>query len=153
LIHPLSPTDFYQSFWHKKALVIRSPVKRLTAVKKALYGLNVKRMLERSASHNLHVWQPSKTKGINSYTTEDPEEALEAHEKHRASLYFGSSVEMRAEWCKQLLHQMGYSICAYFPGSQTEQSCGDTTGEIETFISSKGNYTDWHMDFQENFTI
>lgn len=26
-------------------------------------------------------------------------------------------------------------------------------GEIETFVSRAGNYTDWHTDFQENFTI
>ena len=26
-------------------------------------------------------------------------------------------------------------------------------GEIETFISKKGHVTDWHQDFQENFTI
>jgi hypothetical protein len=48
---------------------------------------------------------------------------------------------------------MGYGVSGYFPGSQTEDSLGDTTGEIETFVSRKGNYTDWHMDFQENFTI
>ncbi len=48
---------------------------------------------------------------------------------------------------------MGYGFCAYFPGTSTEQTAGDTTGEIETFLSRQGNYTDWHMDFQENFTI
>ena len=26
-------------------------------------------------------------------------------------------------------------------------------GEIETFVSRSGNYTDWHTDFQENFTM
>ena len=26
-------------------------------------------------------------------------------------------------------------------------------GEIETFVSKAGNYTDWHTDFQENFTM
>lgn len=26
-------------------------------------------------------------------------------------------------------------------------------GEIETFVSRAGNYTDWHTDFQENFTL
>jgi len=48
---------------------------------------------------------------------------------------------------------MGYGFCAYFPGTTSSTSVGDTTGEIETFVSRKGNYTDWHMDFQENFTI
>jgi hypothetical protein len=48
---------------------------------------------------------------------------------------------------------MGYGASGYFPGTSSESSAGDTTGEIETFVSRKGNYTDWHMDFQENFTI
>ena len=48
---------------------------------------------------------------------------------------------------------MGYGVSGYFPGTSSESKAGDTTGEIETFISRKGNYTDWHMDFQENFTI
>ena len=48
---------------------------------------------------------------------------------------------------------MGYGFAGYFPGTATEASVGDTSGEIETFVSRDGNYTDWHMDFQENFTI
>lgn len=48
---------------------------------------------------------------------------------------------------------MGYGFTGYFPGTTSSKSVGDTTGEIETFVSRDGNYTDWHMDFQENFTI
>ena len=32
-------------------------------------------------------------------------------------------------------------------------SDGKTMGEIETFFSKKGNLTDYHIDFQENFTL
>jgi hypothetical protein len=28
-----------------------------------------------------------------------------------------------------------------------------TMGEIEIFCSRMGNLTDWHTDFQENFTL
>jgi len=42
---------------------------------------------------------------------------------------------------------MGYGISGYFPGTANDETCGDTTGEIETFVSCKGNKTDWHMDF------
>ena len=103
-------------------------------------------MLKNSASEQLHIWQPTKT-SINSYSTDDVDEAYEAHTKKKASLYFGSSLEMREKWCKMLLFQMGYGFCGYFPGTTSTTSVGDTTGEIETFLSRKGNYTDWHMDF------
>lgn len=44
---------------------------------------------------------------------------------------------------------MGYGFSGYFSGttSATVNNVGDTTGEIETFVSRDGNYTDWHMDF------
>lgn len=35
---------------------------------------------------------------------------------------------------------------AYYPDFST-------MGEIETFWSKKGNLTDYHLDFQENFTL
>ena len=47
---------------------------------------------------------------------------------------------------------MGYDFASYFPGSTSSTSAGDTMTEIEIFVSKKGNYTDFHMDFQENFT-
>ena len=42
---------------------------------------------------------------------------------------------------------MGYDFASYFPGSTTKESPGDSMTEIEIFISKKGNYTDWHVDF------
>jgi ribosomal protein L16 Arg81 hydroxylase len=48
---------------------------------------------------------------------------------------------------------MGYDFASYFPGSTTSESPGDSMTEIEIFVSKKGNYTDFHMDFQENFTF
>ncbi len=40
----------------------------------------------------------------------------------------------------------GLNFGGYFP-------TGEIKGEIETFVSKKGHLTDWHFDFQENFTI
>jgi ribosomal protein L16 Arg81 hydroxylase len=48
---------------------------------------------------------------------------------------------------------MGFDFSGYFPGTSTEKSCGDTSAEIEIFLSRAGNYTDFHTDFQENFTL
>lgn len=72
--------------------------------------------------------------------------AVTAYERGQASLYFGSSLEFRNLYCKALTYQMGMNFGAYF-------SDYNTMGEIETFWSKKGNLTDYHLDFQENFTL
>ena len=77
---------------------------------------------------------------------------MKAHKKG-ASLYFSADVDFRDKYCQNLCHQIGYDFGGYFPGSSTAQSLGDTTGEIEIFLSRKGNYTDFHIDFQQNFTL
>ena len=48
---------------------------------------------------------------------------------------------------------MGSGFAGYFPGSSEDRSLGATQGEIEIFIARQKHYTDWHIDFQENFTI
>ena len=72
--------------------------------------------------------------------------------KKGASIYFTSSPAFRNSYGKALAYKMGYDFASYFPGSTTKESPGDSMTEIEIFISKKGNYTDWHVDFQENFT-
>lgn len=117
-----------------------------------MYGLNVKEMCENTASDNIHIWFPMKQGGDKDYTTirsfgtEDTEMAVTAYERGQASLYFGSSLQFRNLYCKALTYQMGMNFGAYF-------SDYNTMGEIETFLSKKGNLTDYHLDFQENFTL
>lgn len=110
-------------------------------------------MCENTASEKIHMWFPNKQeevkqdqKAIKSFGTEDPEMAVTAYERGGASLYFGSSLEFRNLYCKALTYQMGMNFGAYF-------SDYNTMGEIETFWSRKGNLTDFHIDFQENFTL
>ena len=42
---------------------------------------------------------------------------------------------------------MGFDFAGYFPGTGTDTSLGDSMAEIEIFLSRKGNFTDFHMDF------
>lgn len=118
-----------------------------------MFGLDVQAMCENTASENIHIWfppekkpQPDKMHAIKSYQTQDPEFAYQAFKRGGASLYFGSSEEFRNAYCKRLSYELGMNFSAYFNDYQT-------MGEIETFISKKNNYTDFHIDFQENFTL
>lgn len=117
-------------------------------VKTQMYDLDVQEMCENTASDKIHVWFPMRGSGepIRSFGTEDTDLAVTAYERGGASLYFGSSLEFRNTYCKALTYQMGMNFGAYF-------SDFNTMGEIETFWSKKGNLTDFHIDFQENFTL
>jgi len=109
-------------------------------------------------TESIHIWRPpkagqtNKNQTIKSEETDDVDEAIKAA-KRGASLYFTSSPEFRNTYGKALSYYMGYDFASYFPGSSTSASPGDSMTEIEIFVSKKGNYTDFHMDFQENFTF
>jgi hypothetical protein len=106
----------------------------------------------------LHIWHPpkgsskAKKQTISNVDTDDIDDAIKAY-KSGASLYFSSSLEFRNLFCKQLQFQMGHDFAGYFPGTGTELTPGDTMGEIEIFVSRADNFTDFHTDFQENFTF
>lgn len=161
-MHPVSRDYFFSHVFQKKAMIIkanRANESRLDRVIHGeMHGLNLQAMLANSASEVLHIWHPpkgdskAKKTTISNVDTDDLDEALRAYNKG-ASLYFGSSLEFRTNWCKQLQYQMGHDFAGYFAGTATEETVGDTMGEIEVFVSRAGNYTDFHTDFQENFTM
>jgi hypothetical protein len=85
-------------------------------------------------------------KEIDSFSTSDIPMALKALERGGASLYFGSPVLFREKYCKKLACQLGMDFTAYFPDFSSMSEC-------EVFVSTKGGITDFHTDFQENFSI
>lgn len=147
VIYPLTPAQFYSRFFAKRALIIKGGRKTRFShiVKTQMYDLDVEQICENTASEKMHIWFPNKNskiedKQIKSFGTEETELAVTAFQRGGASLYFGSSLEFRNLYCKQLTYQMGMNFGAYF----TDFS---TMGEIETFWSRKGNLTDFHTDF------
>jgi len=84
--------------------------------------------------------------GIKSQKIDDSDLAYKSFKYGNASLYLGSSQEFRDLYCKQLTYQTGMNFGSYYPDFST-------MSEIEIFVSKKGNYTDFHQDFQENFSL
>ncbi|CDW85608.1 lysine-specific demethylase no66-like [Stylonychia lemnae] len=168
LIFPMRREEFFEKIFTKKALVIKgfSSKRFKQIVEEQMFDLDLKQMCENTASENIHIWFPKQKQDqqkvksqknnknalkdqdltIKSIETEDPDLACVSYQRGGASLYFGSSLEFRNIYCKSLAFQMGMNFGAYF----TDFS---TMGEIETFWSRKGNLTDYHIDFQENFTL
>ena len=157
LLYPLSIDDFKLNYYRKKALLIKSKnIKRMNEmIENDLYGLNLEMMCENTASDKIHIWFPDrsnnqtktiKQKEIDSFGTDEIPLALKAYDRGNASLYFGSPVEFREKYCKQLGYQLGMNFSAYYPDFSS-------MSEVEVFVSKEGGYTDYHMDFQENFTV
>ena len=144
------PSQFFEKDYAQRALVIKGGSSRRFdhIVRTQLFNLDLQSMCENTASDRMHIWFPKAGAGqpIRSFGTEDVDLAVTAYERGGASLYFGSSLEFRNLYCKSLTYQMGLNFGAYF-------SDYNTMGEIETFWSKKGNLTDFHIDFQENFTL
>jgi hypothetical protein len=72
-----------------------------------MYNLDVREMCENTASDKIHIWFPKKDGSgdpIKSFGTEDPELAVTSFERGGASLYFGSSLEFRTQYCKALTY-------------------------------------------------
>lgn len=157
-LYPWTPTQFFKKVYQKKAFVIKGQPKGRfdQVIAEQMFDLQLGPLVEATAdSEEIHIWQPAKKKGqkIQSRATDDVAECVKAVKKG-ASLYFTSSADFRNTYGKALSHQMGYDFAGYFPGSSTGQNgAGDSMTEIEIFIAKKGNYTDWHMDFQENITF
>lgn len=135
-----------------------------------MFDLNIHDLISTTAeTESIHIWRPPKVSSAKSKASScgccepEPDQTIKSEEtfdvdkamkavKKGCSLYFTSSPEFRNTYGKQLSYQMGYDFASYFPGSTTKESAGDSITEIEIFVSKKGNYTDWHLDFQENFT-
>jgi len=112
-----------------------------------MFNLDIESMCENTASDKIHIWYPdSKEDSIDSFETDDSKLAAASFLRGGASLYFGSSLEFRNRYCKALTYQLGMNFGAYFNDFSSK-------AEIETFVTQKGNFTHFHTDFQENFTV
>eukprot|EP00758_Cryptobia_borreli_P006566 Tbor_TRINITY_DN5177_c0_g1::TRINITY_DN5177_c0_g1_i1::g.26238::m.26238 len=150
-----------------KALVVKVKenkhrAKRLSFLKSLMNDFHPVRMLEDSnsladGSSGVNVWvNVAKGSGADidenggKVTTVRVGEASQAALLYKAgnNLYFRGSEEMEASFVPTLLEELGHTS----PNARYYKD-GGRRGEIETFASHIGHTTNWHWDFQENFTV
>lgn len=91
LIYPVKRERFFDEFWEKRALLVRSGGKeRLdnTVMEDYLLGLDVEQLLEASPSEEIHVWLRSRDGGPSESFKAEPSVALQCFNTGSASLYF-----------------------------------------------------------------
>jgi hypothetical protein len=177
----MSSKDFLESVFRKQALHVTSSdnkstnhnfSKRIRPILEEMYGLDPERILEETSSESIFVWlcnanqttvDQSTTNSKNNSTTTttangmirsievgDAATALQLHKVGHAT-YCRAPPRVEQNLVSSLLKATGMGCGQYDPSGESNLTLG--RGEVETFMSTNGHVTDWHYDFQENFTI
>lgn len=129
-------------FQKNPAVCSNAPIR---AVQKAMLDLDVKALLAQTASDQIHVWLPRRDKAsLDSITVDDAEQAYKLFMAGH-SLYCRAPAQVEEALVAKALEEMRFGAVG-----STDRF---RRGEVETFFSRAGHVTEFHADFQENFTI
>ena len=151
-LQPMSRDVFFDQIYQQKALAVKVHPKlrttRLEVVASLMEGFNPVAMLQQSNSEGgISVWMKCNVGGqsVLQSIKVGPSEAKTAYDAGH-SLYFRGSELLESTFLPAFAKSVGYNFGANFRD-------GLRRSEIEVFASHTGHLTDWHFDFQENFTI
>ena len=149
MVYPVRRERFLADFWERRALLVRGNGRsRLddTVMEDYLLGLDAEQLVHASPSDEIHVWLASPSGGPAQSFKASPETALQCYRSGACSLYFRAPQPL----IDSMISAMGFALGAQFGAWAAD---GSLQGEIETFLSRRGNVTQCHYDFQENFTF
>ena len=148
--YPLS--EFLSNDFRKKAVHVTGapPPKSLLS---AMHDLDVKEIYDTTSSDNVFVWikDPSGSGKLNSIEISDPKSAETLYNAGHAT-YCRAPPEVEQKLVFNFLTELGIGAGQYDPSGDGLGGL-EGRGEVETFCGSEKHYTDWHFDFQENFTF
>ncbi len=149
MLYPVRRERFFADFWERRALLIRSGGwARLddTLMEDYLLGLDAEQLVHASPSEEIHVWLTGPGGGPAQSFKAQPDVALQCYRSGACSLYFRAPQPLTDSMVSALAFALGAQFGAW-------AADGSLQGEIETFLSRRGNVTQCHYDFQENFTF
>jgi hypothetical protein len=169
LMHPMSTEDFLETCFRKKAVHITCKKgdeddhaeNRVSGLCEEMCGLEPEAILRETSSDNIFLWLRGKGSGSNHDTNKndcirsievaDADTAIALHKTAGHATYCRAPPKVEQSLVSSLLRATGLGCGQYDPSGESMISMGK--GEVETFISTDGHVTNWHFDFQENFTI
>lgn len=159
MIYPLSKSSFLSTCFRNKAVHIssnnRDRAKKLSD--NYMFGLDAKKIFEETSSDCIFLWIPPKkdisdeSNALHSIEVQDPNTAHILHTCSNYASYCRAPPELEQVLVSLMLRGTGLGLGQYDATGEKLTTLG--RGEVETFIGTKGHLTDWHTDFQENFTI
>jgi len=180
LLHPLDPNHFMVNDFRRNAVHIQSrehdthknkkdfsgPNRYQPIIEEGMFHLETSELVRESSSDSVFVWLTAKKKVpgdngekdsrptlVQSIELSDADTALALHESTGGhALYCRAPPPVEQVLVSKLLADTGLGCGQYDPSGESMTSLA--RGEVEMFITSKsGGITDWHYDFQENFTL
>ena len=163
-VYPLTVQQFMREHFCKRSVVWRGGMDRVESIlNDYLYRGSTKELVRNTASESVHCWLKKVADAANgtvatgagnlspqqldSLKLDDRDQAITAFEAG-ASLYFRAPQLMHDAFVPALSDCLGMAWAGYYDPGQTQP-----TGEIEVFVSRTGHTTNWHTDFQQNFTM
>jgi hypothetical protein len=154
LLAPVDPEWFMEACFRSCAVHIPGSVKegsRFDDIREALYDLDPLTIFQNSSSDAIFVWiRTPESEQIHSIEVSDPNSALALYNAGNAT-YCRAPPSLEQALISSLLADTGLGCGQYDPTGQSMSCLG--RGEVEVFLSTRGHFTDWHFDFQENFTL
>lgn len=152
IIHPVSPSDFMETCFRRKALHASSAnPTRVQSIIHAMDNLDPASILRNTSSDNVFVWiLDQQHRKIQSIEIENAETAIALHSAGHAT-YCRASPQVEQPMVASLLRGTGIGCGNYDPSGESNVIMG--RGEVEVFMGTSKHITDWHYDFQENFTM
>jgi len=155
LLFPLDRDTFLAQYWTKQAYhVLVDAPDRVHDLLNGPFPFHLKTLLQQTASDKIHVWMrasssssssSSKSAELLSFSVDEADSAMSCY-RCGGNLYFRASQQLTDMFIPSLMTDLGVGIGTFY----AEQSL---RGEIEVFASHKQHVTEWHTDFQHNFTI
>lgn len=152
LLSPLDTGYFMKHCFRQCAVHIPSRGHdRIRSILSDMDDLNVERIIQNSASESIFVWLQQPDKTIYSTELDDRTTAYHLYKAGHA-IYCRANPNLEQALVSNMLRDTGLGCGQYDPSGSSSVSMG--RGEVETFVSTNTNHvTNWHFDFQENFTI
>lgn len=147
---------------------------RVGALCNEMYDLDIETILRESSSENIFLWLrdfrngtpaqatgeqevgiPEKTQKpgalIRQIEVPDVETAMALYKTAGHATYCRAPPKVEQSLVASLLQATGLGCGQYDPSGASTVCLG--RGEVETFVSTANHVTNWHYDFQNNFTI
>lgn len=170
LLYPLKGHDFLKNSLRQRAVHITcAPDQevlhaqtRVTQIRKEMFDLDPETILRETSSDNVFLWLIKKGKAstpgkndsrdlIQSIEISEVETAIALQKVGGHATYCRAPPKVEQNLVSSLCRSTGLGCGQYDPSGESITSLA--RGEVETFISTPGHVTNWHFDFQENFTI
>eukprot|EP00934_Nitzschia_sp_Nitz4_P007713 Nitzschia sp. Nitz4//scaffold11_size288233//130335//132095//NITZ4_000771-RA/size288233-processed-gene-0.163-mRNA-1//1//CDS//3329534065//7703//frame0 len=171
LLYPLPGSEFLQKHLRQRAVHCTCApgneaqhAERVRDLCKEMFDLDVPSILRETSSDNVFLWLrksindlpvSNKKHGerelIQSIEISDVDTAVALHKIGGHATYCRAPPQVEQPLVSSLLRGTGLGCGQYDPSGDSMTCLG--RGEVETFVSTLNHFTNWHYDFQENFTI